>query len=610
MSSPIVYRIPVKQKKPELELPPEVNTLRDLIEMAHTGKKYENINTEMLWRISAQLIDIDDMVGMEKLKKSILFHVVYYLMEMHVNDERDYMHTLITGPPGSGKCLAKGTNILKFDGKKINVENVEIGDLLMGDDSTSREVLSVCQGREKLVKIIQPNSSYTVNKSHILSVFDRETNEFKDIPIEEFQSHYLGYRRSVHFEQSVELGMDPYTFGYCMFKKILHERYINHPNSRVVGLATTEFEYCYDISQLPEIYRECILNRTLPPDFIFFSHDQLKAILEGIIDAVGGKDFYTDNIYTNLDIIMLCNIIGVKYTTLTKRFSFGEETMIYYVIRIPDMECYDVVTYPIKLEFLDEGEYYGFELSGNGRFMLGDCTVTHNTTIARIIGEMYKNMGVLSADGVFKIAKREDLVAEYLGQTAVKTKKLLESCLGGVLFIDEVYALGPGKKDSDSFSKEAIDTLNVFLSENSDNFCCIIAGYEEEVNQCFFSVNQGLERRFQWIHRIEEYDTKQLAQMFIKLMGEIRWKRDQNLTEDVIVKTLKENKLMFKSFGGDIENLISKCKMAHAMRIINQPNPEKHVITIQDLKSAIELMKPNKLKVEKEEDMSYLRMFL
>ena len=84
-------------------------------------------------------------------------------------------------------------------------------------------------------------------------------------------------------------------------------------------------------------------------------------------------------------------------------------------------------------------------------------------------------------DGIFKIAKREDFVGEYLGQTAIKTKKLLKSCLGGVLFIDEAYALGPGQKDRDSFSKEAIDTLNAFLSENKDNFCCIIAGYENDI---------------------------------------------------------------------------------------------------------------------------------
>ena len=95
-------------------------------------------------------------------------------------------------------------------------------------------------------------------------------------------------------------------------------------------------------------------------------------------------------------------------------------------------------------------------------------------------------MGILSNKGNFTIAKREDFIAQYLGQTAIKTRALLESCIGGILFIDEVYSLGPGQKDKDSFSKEAIDTLNVFLSEHKDNFCCIIAGYEKRYREMFF----------------------------------------------------------------------------------------------------------------------------
>ena len=107
------------------------------------------------------------------------------------------------------------------------------------------------------------------------------------------------------------------------------------------------------------------------------------------------------------------------------------------------------------------------------------------TEIARIIGELYQAMGILSPSGPFKIAYRDDFVAGYLGQTAIKTKKLLKSCIGGVLFVDEVYSLGPGREDRDSFSKEAIETITGFLSDHKNDFCFIGAGYEEDVKKMF-----------------------------------------------------------------------------------------------------------------------------
>ena len=216
------------------------------------------------------------------------------------------------------------------------------------------------------------------------------------------------------------------------------------------------------------------------------------------------------------------------------------------------------------------------------------------TTVSAIIGEIYKKMGFLSKNGIFKIAKREDFVGEYLGQTAIKTKKLLKSCVGGVLFIDEAYALGPGQKDRDSFSKEAIDTLNAFLSENKDNFCCIIAGYEEDIKKCFFSVNQGLERRFQWVHRIDKYSNKNLSDIAYKMIKDMNW--ETNLTEVNMEKIIKENKNMFENLGGDIDNFIAKCKLVHAKRIFGLSSKHRFILIEEDFQNAIEMMKENNIK--------------
>jgi Holliday junction resolvasome RuvABC ATP-dependent DNA helicase subunit len=151
---------------------------------------------------------------------------------------------------------------------------------------------------------------------------------------------------------------------------------------------------------------------------------------------------------------------------------------------------------------------------------------TGKTTVATIIGNIYQSMGILSKNGPFIVAHRSDFVAGYLGQTAIKTEKLLKSCIGGILFIDEVYAMGPGEENKDSFSKEAIDTLTSFLSEHVNDFCCIIAGYENDIQKCFFAVNSGLESRFQWKHTFDKYTSEHLADIFITKVQNIHWNLD------------------------------------------------------------------------------------
>jgi SpoVK/Ycf46/Vps4 family AAA+-type ATPase len=221
---------------------------------------------------------------------------------------------------------------------------------------------------------------------------------------------------------------------------------------------------------------------------------------------------------------------------------------------------------------------------------------TGKTTVAKIIGKIYQTMKILSPDGPIKIAYRDDFVAGYLGQTATKTRKLLNSCLGGVLFIDEVYSLAPRNNDRDSFSKEAIDTLTGFLSDHKNDFCCIVAGYEEEVKGCFFAMNKGLERRFPWEHRITDYTTRQLCQIFTKMVNDIEW--EVAFEPAVLEAVIERHKHLFKNAGGDIETFLSKCKIFHARRVFCLSKDHKFILTKQDIIDALEYLNSTKKKEE------------
>lgn len=215
---------------------------------------------------------------------------------------------------------------------------------------------------------------------------------------------------------------------------------------------------------------------------------------------------------------------------------------------------------------------------------------TGKTEVAKIIGQIFSYMGILSK-GTFKKVTRTDLVAGYLGQTAIKTRDVIKECLGGVLFIDEAYALGNDEK-KDSFSKECIDTLCESLSDHKDNLMVIIAGYETDLQKCFFNYNQGLNSRFTWRFKIDEYSAEDLYKIFIKKVRDNEWKlADEH--DGITVNWFEKNKKHFKYYGRDIETLFAKTKIAHSRRVFGLDNSVKKYITLKDLNKGFEMYLKN-----------------
>ena len=214
---------------------------------------------------------------------------------------------------------------------------------------------------------------------------------------------------------------------------------------------------------------------------------------------------------------------------------------------------------------------------------------TGKTEVAKIIGKIYSNIGVLSK-ATFKKVTRSDLIAGYLGQTAVKTRDAIKEALGGVLFIDEAYALGNPEK-RDSFSKECIDTLCEALSDHKDNLMVIIAGYEKELKESFFSANPGLDSRFTWRFKIDDYTADDLHNIFLKKVSDIDWQIDAN--SKITVEWFKRNKECFTFFGRDIETVLAKTKIAHSRRVFCRPESEKRRLVLKDLDSGFEMYMQN-----------------
>jgi len=217
------------------------------------------------------------------------------------------------------------------------------------------------------------------------------------------------------------------------------------------------------------------------------------------------------------------------------------------------------------------------------------------TIFGKLLARIYLCLGITSKD-TFKIVRRTDLVGEYLGHTAMKTQKAIDESLGGVLFIDEAYQLGNGNsKKIDSYSKECIDTLNQNLSEKKGQFICIIAGYEKELEENFFSMNPGLKRRFSFKYKMEGYNWEELTNILIYKINKMKWKINDETKKWLMEKEyLKDYIDQFPNFGGDIESFLLNIKIEHGLRVFGKDTKHHKIINIDDIIKGYERYKENK----------------
>lgn len=214
------------------------------------------------------------------------------------------------------------------------------------------------------------------------------------------------------------------------------------------------------------------------------------------------------------------------------------------------------------------------------------------TTLCHILARIYKSMGFLEKSEI-TIADRPKLIGQWLGETAIKTKKVLDSARGGILLIDEAYSLGDQEGGKDSFSKECIDTINQYLSEHVDELVCIIAGYKEDLDKCFFAVNQGLARRFPWRYEMDKYTPENMHSILDLQIKKQKW--STNVETSFLINMFKDNGELFNNNGGDTHNFLEKCKVCHAQRIFGTSATRK-LLTKEDIQNGMKLFKDTKNK--------------
>ena len=361
----------------------------------------------------------------------------------------------------------------------------------------------------------------------------------------------------------------------------------------------TSFNHVKNYKQNKKYFNSLVKNINIEYDYLFSCSyysklDNFLANINPDLSVLTPNDYLIQHKTIDIEINSLTDLIDmINNNPVCSNVSYNIDLENMYKIKPHLIELNNMIgTSSLKNHILDQILYFAQGLhknkNNNGDFMhtvIYGPPGTGKTEVAKILGKIYSKLGVLKK-GIFKKATRVDFIAGYLGQTAIKTKDLLNSCNGGVLFIDEAYSLGNEEK-KDSFSKECIDTLCEALSDNKENLMVIIAGYEKELNDCFFNHNQGLESRFIWRFNIDGYNGEELMQIFIKKINDNGWKisDDNKITKEWFI----ENLPYFKYFGRDMETLFTKTKIAHSRRVFCKPEHLKTKINIEDLNKGFEM---------------------
>ena len=213
---------------------------------------------------------------------------------------------------------------------------------------------------------------------------------------------------------------------------------------------------------------------------------------------------------------------------------------------------------------------------------------TGKTTVARLLAGLYKAIGVLPKGRLVEV-DRSGLVAGFVGQTAIQTQKVIQSAMGGVLFIDEAYALAPGDGGND-FGREAIDTILKAMEDHRDELMVVVAGYAGPMER-FLQSNPGLESRFNKYFYFEDYTAPQLNQIFHSLCRKNGYQPDQELEQFTpgFFEELFANR--DDNFGNarEVRNLFERLISAQSDRVaaLEAPNREDLMaFTLADFQAA------------------------
>lgn len=469
------------------------------------------------------LSDLDHFIGMDEVKKAVR-EIAYSVQNSIQRAERGLgeqekmsMHIILTGNPGTGKTTIarKLGEILSAIGYLDNGHVVEVDRAKMVSPyqgETPKVVDRLCD--KAMGGILFVDEAYTL--APVSQAGDRDNQGVQALEklmkrMEDDRGKFVviaaGYRTEMENLFRINPGFRS-RFNY--FLNI--EDYTPEQLYQIMQVFAKDKKYIFS-PQAEAMARKCIREMYETRDKDFANGRSMRSLFDQICKRQAQR-------LQHGDIAMMSN--EELMTIEDEDIPYEAPKTVDYTESLKKLDGL-VGLIAVKKEICNIASYLNLQVKrGESKMFQGKHYVftgnpgTGKTTVARIMADVFKTLGILSR-GQLVEADRSKLVAGYSGQTAIKTNQLIDTALGGLLFIDEAYTLK--SNDTDSFGAEAIDTLLKRLEDDRGKFICIVAGYTEQMHD-FIDSNPGLKSRFTQTIHFDDYNPDELTEIFLNLAKE------------------------------------------------------------------------------------------
>ena len=495
----------------------------------------------------------------------------------HIQKQKHSGGGILEVPCGRGKCLGKDTPIIMYNGSIKLVQDIIVGDVLMGDDSTPRNVLSLARGTEKMYEIKEKNiiiygeelfgESYVVNESHILSLYDIETKTIIDISVKDY----------LLLPSRLQLNLNGYRVP-IIFPELEKEK-------------EKEYEDAYSIGTSGNV---------IPPKYKYNTIECRFAILAGMIDRFG--IFCTSNrikikhtnIYWIKDCIFIARSLGIEihrtqnlHTIVLSKgiweIPLHKNKLVLY------QEDKNTLHYSISVKAIGIDDYYGFEIDGNHRFVLGDFTVTHNTVMAlKIISEIERKTLII-VHKEFLMNQWIERIAEFMPTARIgKIQGPKFDIEDKDIVIGMIQSMYDRTFPSNAFSSFGLTIIDEVHRIGSEEFSKTLF---KTITNCMLGISATVDRKD---------GLTNVLHMFIgpKIYSEER--KDEDVIEvraiEYIHKDPEYNEVAYDYMGNvahstmisKISNFQPRCDfVVRMLRDLIKENPEKQIMVLSQIRGLL-----------------------
>jgi hypothetical protein len=486
----------------------------------------------------------------------------------------------IEGPMGVGKCHAKDTPIIMYDGSIKMVQDIAVGDILMGDDSTPRHVLTLGRGTSDMYKVIDMdnNESYTVNADHILCLCDTSLDTYFEISVKEYlalpldeQKKYRGYRpQCIYFDEGRDIP-DAYDLAYNMSPT--HDILTSSRKSRQEYLAGIIDYAAFQVDNHYIMYFENnVYNRQLCDHIKFLA----RSLGIGAYTKLETKEEYEERLATHHRFLESGIEVGrTIHKNQMKLFIYGERNKKL-------ISSTHAPYYNISIESVGPGEYFGFTLDGNHRYIMGDFTVTHNTTLVKegICKALGLPFGFVPLGGV---SDGSYLVGHSYTYEGSRWGRIIEilmecGCMNPILFFDEL------DKVSNTRYGEEIKNILIHLTDFAQNAnfndkyfsdiqldlsrCLMIFSYNDSeavspiLRDRMVTIKASGYNTNDKVHIVEQHMLRELFDKYSFKDGDIVFSKE--VIQYIITKTEEEQGV--RNLKRSLESIISQINLARLIK--------------------------------------------